>query len=469
MKEVSCVVMETVFAGLLEKKISPSILCSGIPYDLNYLRNKNERIEWNVYCRIMSNLKSVWNEKDFENLGSHVGRTRSWTPHIIAGKLLFSTTEMYEWWSSPSNHGGGKQLFSCVIPSVKRLGKNHLRITLAIEEGYQDCREFFIVTKTGLAFIPTIYGKEPASVDMHWIERGAAYDIHYTEAGGALSWLRKFFTWPSNARTAARELQEANKILVDRYQQLEEAKAQVLQQTAALEASYRARQGLQEEFSRRLIEQTDAARYRLASELHDSLGQNLLVVGFELQQFLSDQHVSHDELQRIAALVQESVETVREISSDLHPHQLERLGVRAAIEALVERISHSTGLSLTCTCDPIVDRLASESAIHLYRIVQEAFANVARHARAHRAGIDVREAPDSPNMMDVAINDDGCGFVVHEDGLDHPGASSSTTRGGFGLASMRERARIIGATLRIESSLATGTCIRLRVPLPSGG
>jgi signal transduction histidine kinase len=297
---------------------------------------------------------------------------------------------------------------------------------------------------------------------MQKIDRGAIYDIYYTEVGSVVVALRKFFTWPFDVRAAARELNEAHEVLVQRYHQLEAAKAQVQQQAEELEASYRARQSLQEEFSRRLIEQQEASRKRLASEMHDGLGQNLLVVNNELQQYLREQQNPHDGIRRVASLVQESVETVREISSNLHPHHLERLGFLAAVDALAQTISHSTAISIECSFDPIVDHLPKESEIHLYRIIQEALANIARHAHAARATVEVKKAADA---IEIVIYDDGCGFTSRTDGEGRSDAQFQLRTDGFGLASMRERARIIGARFTIESTAGLGTKIHLSLPL----
>ena len=218
---------------------------------------------------------------------------------------------------------------------------------------------------------------------------------------------------------------------------------------------------IQQEFTRKQMESQEAERKRLASELHDGLGQNLLVVKNELQQFLSEQNGPQDDLKRVVTLVQESVESVREISSNLHPHHIERLGFRAAIEAMAESISHSSKLRFACSCDNIDRQLPKEFEIHLYRIIQEALSNIVRHAFAHNASVEVRKNPKS---IEVIINDDGCGFDIREfEGGQLPGQSIDPGRG-FGLASMSERARIIGGTLTIESSASSGTTIHLTLP-----
>jgi signal transduction histidine kinase len=307
----------------------------------------------------------------------------------------------------------------------------------------------------------TLIGLEPAQVEMREIDRGAFYDVFYPEGGGSLSWLRRAVTWPFAARIVARELKEANEALHERYAQLEQANIQVQRQASKLKEEYRIRELMQQEFSQKQIESQEAERKRLASELHDGLGQNLLVVKNELQQFLSEQKGPQDDLKRVVDLVQESVESVREISSNLHPHHIERLGFCAAVEALTENISHSSGLRIECSCDKLDHQLPKEIEIHLYRIIQEGLSNIVRHAFAHNARVEVRKNPKS---IDVIIKDDGCGFDIREfRGEQLPKHTGDVSRG-FGLASMSERARIIGGTLTIESLPSSGTTIHLTLP-----
>ena len=219
------------------------------------------------------------------------------------------------------------------------------------------------------------------------------------------------------------------------------------------------------EFSKKQIESLEAERKRLASELHDGLGQNLLVVNNELHMFLNDRKETQEELQRVAALVQESVESVREISSNLHPHHIERIGFCSAVQALTDNVSHSAKLNIICTCDTIDHRMPKEVEIHLYRIIQEGLSNIVRHAAARTVRIEVRTHPQSINII---IADDGCGFDPREFREDRPPQPSDEIMRGFGLASMSERARIIGGTLTIDSSASTGTTIHCSLPLSKG-
>jgi signal transduction histidine kinase len=224
----------------------------------------------------------------------------------------------------------------------------------------------------------------------------------------------------------------------------------------------RREKSLQQDFSRQLIESNETGRKHLAAELHDGLGQDLLVASNELQQFLQEGNGSREDVKRAASLVQESIQSVREIASNLHPHHLERLGFCAAIEAMTESISHSSGLSIDCSCDKVDGLVSKEVEIHAYRIMQEALANVVRHAKASKVTVQVARNCGS---VEITVSDNGQGFTVEPSSTGTFTFRREEGLHGLGLTSMTERARIIEGTLQIKSSPGSGTTIHLTVPL----
>jgi signal transduction histidine kinase/ligand-binding sensor domain-containing protein len=218
---------------------------------------------------------------------------------------------------------------------------------------------------------------------------------------------------------------------------------------------------IRQEFSRQQIESQEAERKRLAAELHDGLGQDLLVMNNELQQFMQENTGSREELKQVASLVQESIQSVREISSNLHPHHLDRLGFCAALEAMTENLSRSAGLTIQQSCDDINRLLPKETQMHLYRIIQEALSNVVRHASARNVHVQVKKNSES---VEITVNDDGKGFNVKSALERRPSRTSGEELHGFGLSSMTERVRIVGGTMKIESAPASGTTVRVSLP-----
>jgi len=217
------------------------------------------------------------------------------------------------------------------------------------------------------------------------------------------------------------------------------------------------------EFLTKLIETQEVERKRIASDLHDGLGQGLLVVNSGLQEYLRQNGGAKAELERVSSLVQESINEVREIASDLHPHHLERLGLRVALEMIVDRMSHSSNVLFHFTSDEIDDLFTKNEQIILYRIVQEAVSNIVRHSGATNATIAIQKRGGE---LRLTVLDDGKGFSVRQ----HEKRISSTRDlknlgYGFGLLTMTERARLIGGSLVIESGPGEGTKLAFHIPL----
>ena len=212
----------------------------------------------------------------------------------------------------------------------------------------------------------------------------------------------------------------------------------------------------------RLIAGEEEARRRLARELHDDHCQRLAALSFELKAVRRD--FAEDDPRRtgldaVGASLAEMGEDLRRLSHDLHPAILERRGLAAALGDHCAEVERRHGLpvrlSLRGTEDPFpsIPTIATDIALGLYRIVQEALANTVRHAGARAAHVTLRIAPGRAHL---SVADDGAGFDPEE----------VRRTGGLGLASIEERAALIGGRCRIASAPGAGTEIDVAVPLP---
>ena len=218
---------------------------------------------------------------------------------------------------------------------------------------------------------------------------------------------------------------------------------------------------LQQEFSRKQLSFQEAERKRVASEIHDGLGQDLLIAANELQEIVQERNHSQNRLKQVASVIQRSIESAREISANLHPHHLDRLGFSAAIKALARRTGHSAGAAVEAVCEDVDTLLPKETQLHLYRIIQEAVANAVRHAEAKQIRVEVTHEGDT---VQARIHDDGHGFKVADFSGARAIGSPEEVHRGFGLSSMSERARIIGGTLKIDSTAGSGTTVSVSIP-----
>ncbi|GAB5522889.1 MAG: hypothetical protein Roseis2KO_07610 [Roseivirga sp.] len=199
---------------------------------------------------------------------------------------------------------------------------------------------------------------------------------------------------------------------------------------------------LEQGYSRSLLKVQEGERSRISRELHDSVGQQLILL--KNQAKMQD----NEEMVRTAS---ETLEEVRTITRDLHPVVLKQLGLTAALEELIHKLDENTEIFFTTELDNIDGLLDETEELNLYRIVQEALNNIVKHAGAISARMTVKRRK---SKLRLTIEDNGRGFVL-EEGV---GGGNS-----LGLKTLNERATMLNAKLSISSSDA-GTQIVLEVP-----
>jgi PAS domain S-box-containing protein len=199
----------------------------------------------------------------------------------------------------------------------------------------------------------------------------------------------------------------------------------------------------------------DEERQRVASELHDGLGQSLAIIKNRALMGIRNQASPDrmiEQLEEISATATASILEVREIAHNLRPYELDRLGLGAAIESMVERISDSTSISLTADLERMEDLLSPEAETSVYRIVQEALNNVIQHSKATAARIEIRTFG---RQMTISVRDNGKGFPVS------PGNGYNAS--GVGLAGIAERVRGLGGFFELASQPEGGTTLTVHL------
>jgi signal transduction histidine kinase len=207
--------------------------------------------------------------------------------------------------------------------------------------------------------------------------------------------------------------------------------------------------------SGRLITAQEEERTRIARELHDDLSQRMAILQIGLEQFKQGMpDISCNALQQLHALA----ETAREVSSDihslsyqLHPSRLELLGLVASLKGFCREFSSQHDINVQFLHANISGQIPKDVTLCLYRITQEALQNVVKHSQSMEAEV---ELSGRSAEIELCISDSGRGFDVE----------SAKRAAGLGLVSMRERLRLVGGHLSIESAPSRGTRIRVRVP-----
>jgi len=222
----------------------------------------------------------------------------------------------------------------------------------------------------------------------------------------------------------------------------------------------RAYQGGMRDYLSAITQGQEAERGRLAHELHDVSIQGLIALKQRGQMALKalgrDSARAEARLQELNGLIDEEVADLRRIIGDLRPIYLEDLGFVPALEMLARQTEERSSFSVHLTVHGQVVRLAPDLELAAYRIVQQALANVAAHAQARHAWLDVSFTTEH---LTLVVRDDGRGFTPPEQPAD------LAHQGHFGLMGMRERALLYGGQLTIASSPGQGATITARLPL----
>lgn len=221
------------------------------------------------------------------------------------------------------------------------------------------------------------------------------------------------------------------------------------------ERELKRRQFIQQEFARRLIESQEQERKRIASELHDSLGQYLLAIKnwalFGLNS-VTKENPAREYLTEVSETTSLALEEVREMTHNLRPYQLERLGLTNTLEYMLKNIRNSSPIQFSCEIENVDGLLSKEAEIVFYRVVQETINNVIKHSEANNAQISIKPIG---NILEFVCRDDGRGFDID--------AAKKSGQSGLGLEGIAERLKILGGQYEIASEIGKGTIVSVKV------
>jgi signal transduction histidine kinase len=209
----------------------------------------------------------------------------------------------------------------------------------------------------------------------------------------------------------------------------------------------------------KLIDVQEKTLRQVARDLHDEFGQILTAIGVTLgrasQKALDKDPVFVQDVKAVKKIVEDTLQSVRSESQIFRPAILDDFGLAQTLEWFVDQFSRQTGILVHYKGKLSDGFFLPEDAIHLYRIVQEALNNVARHSGAKEAWVTVEEEVGS---LDLEIRDNGAGFTINPEGNRVAGQ-------GIGLMGMRERAEHLKGSFAIRSTPQRGTVVTVHVPL----
>lgn len=205
------------------------------------------------------------------------------------------------------------------------------------------------------------------------------------------------------------------------------------------------------ELAQKLIATQESTLRYISRELHDEFGQILTAMGAMLRR--ADIHAPDGsslrrDLQEVREIAQETLDRVRSLSQSLHPVMLEEAGLETTLDWYVPTVERQSGIAISYEKQGTAFVLSSTAAVQIYRVVQEALNNVARHSRTKQAWLRLHFLPTA---LEVEIEDHGVGFTP------------ATVKAGIGLVAMRERAELMGGRIEFSAPAAGGMRVHLRV------
>ena len=234
--------------------------------------------------------------------------------------------------------------------------------------------------------------------------------------------------------------------------------ARLLERVAESERRFR-------RISRGVLRIQEEERGRISRDLHDGIGQLLtaLKIQLELAEGESEAAAASALSSRLAGareLADTALAEVRQLSHLLRPQMLDELGLEPTLRWLVRTFPKRTGIHVDLVLEGEERRADADVETLVYRVVQEALTNVARHSGARAAIVTLRRAPE---RLSVAIEDRGTGF--QPDAL----LSATEEERGFGVRAMRDRVEFMGGRFRLRSTPGRGTIVEAEIPLPERG
>lgn len=210
-------------------------------------------------------------------------------------------------------------------------------------------------------------------------------------------------------------------------------------------------------FSQQLIQSQESERKRIAAELHDSIGQSLILIKNKvllLRKGIGEPEKVERHVKDLTESVTQTINEIRSISYALRPFQLDMLGLTQSVQSLADEVAEASGIHITVDIDNIDGLFPKPNEINLYRIIQECLNNIVKHSSATQARLSLSR---NEQVVQLKIEDNGKGMPSS--------ATSTENKNGFGLLGIQERINILAGNWIIKEAVPNGTIIHISIPL----
>jgi len=237
MREVASKVFHIFFRPLAAKGIPPERMVEGTQVSLAKLRKRNERIDWSDLCDIHRNLRPYFTDDELTEVGRSYFRSKGLRFAFVIGRVLLTPMGFYRFLNKP-RAGAGNEMFTCVVPAHREISDHECEVELTLPDGFEVCWDFFLISRGNFEEMPRLLGYPAAHVDIERIPRGARYHITIRQRARLLARVMRALTWPFTVRAAARELKDAHETLIERYTEIEDARAKLDRQATQLRTAH---------------------------------------------------------------------------------------------------------------------------------------------------------------------------------------------------------------------------------------
>ena len=239
-KEITCKPLSSIFDFAKNKGIEIKNILVGVPYDLSHLLNKHERIEWWVWCKIISNLRPYLTYSDYEQMGRDFQKKMHYIEGYIFAFLFFSSSKISKIIRGPLFKAENRILepfFSCFNNDWEVVGENKYKMCIYLKPGYEQCPEWFYMSKGLWEEIGDRIRVKGLKIDLSIVPNGGIYMVAWDKER-FFTGLKKQILWLFNIRKAFDDLTESNEELSNNYNKLEESKKLLQKQTTQLTTAY---------------------------------------------------------------------------------------------------------------------------------------------------------------------------------------------------------------------------------------